>query len=68
MFKKSTNYFDLIISWKKINNPDYPYETRLNGKYLQIKLNNFPAEPMFSLLDEGNIISNFDDWPVNWKR
>lgn len=57
------------LDWYKSENAQYPYlhyadETE---NELKIRMNNFPDEPLFTLLKEGKAIISFDDWPSKWK-
>lgn len=61
------DYFNLKLKWIKTDDPEYPYQTRYDEHDLQIKLNNFPEEIMYTLLVDGTFIKDFDDWPSCWK-
>jgi hypothetical protein len=68
MFSKKNNYFYLKIKWDKSGNPEYPFHTHFNEHKLQIKLNDFPEEQLYSLIVDGETKCNFDDWPANWEK
>ena len=39
-----------------------------NGKALCIRMNDFPEEPLYTLIINGEDIIHFDDWPKKWIR
>lgn len=61
-------YLDREIKWEQSSDIFYPYYVQFNNNYLQIRLNDFPAEPHYSFLMDGKLLFNFDDWPPNWER
>jgi len=42
------------------------FEAMVDGQQWLIRLNNFPDEPLFTLLIAGAEILHFDDWPKQW--
>lgn len=68
MFQKNVDYFGLKLKWIKTDDPEYPYQIQYNEHNLQIKLNDFPDEVLYTLLVDGVSIKDFDDWPSSWKR
>jgi hypothetical protein len=68
MFQKELNYFDLNLKWNKSSDPEYPFQIDHNGHKLQVRLNDFPNEQMYSLIVDSEFLSDFDDWPKNWER
>jgi hypothetical protein len=68
MFQKKLNYFDLNLKWDKSEDVEYPFQTNHEGYMLQIRLNDFPEEQMYSLIVNDEITEDFDDWPENWSK
>ena len=58
--------FSNRIVWHKTDDPEFPYETHVNNQHMKIRLNDFPLEPLYTLLINGDDVSDFDDWPANW--
>lgn len=56
------------ITWARNNSAEFPYEIRTDGHHWQIRINDFPAEPMYTLLIDGKETESFDDWPTLWKK
>ena len=53
------------LNWSGTESGEYPFEIHLNQKKYQVRVNDFPAESFYSLLEEGTAI---DDWPKNWEK
>jgi len=56
------------LYWAKSTNPEYPYQVNWNGHELEIRVNDFPAEPLYTLIADGAPVESFDDWPTAWER
>lgn len=61
-------YLEARINWFRGKDPEYPYEARHDGHKLQLRLNDFPDEELYALLEDGKEIANIDDWPDSWNR
>lgn len=62
------NYFEIKLDWEKTNDQFYPYKSSLQDKNLTLRINDYPEEPMYTLITDGEIIESFDNWPVGWSR
>ena len=56
------------VQWQKGATASLPYCATVEGQHWQLRLNDFPAEPMYSLLIDGVAMEDFDDWPDGWQR
>jgi hypothetical protein len=65
---KNRNYLNEEIAWNSTDNPEHPYRAFHEGKELFIRLNDFPAEQLYTLIADGREITNFDDWAAAWSR
>lgn len=43
-------------------------EATVEGKPWTVRINDFPDEPLFTLLIAGVEVMHFDDWPEFWHR
>jgi hypothetical protein len=66
MFRKKIIYLDLSLEWNRSKNSEHPFYTQYNGHNLQIRLNDFPDEHLYSIIEDEKPICDFDDWPENW--
>ncbi len=51
------------IEWTYTGNASQPFQATAGGKRLQLRLNDFPAEEMFTLFVEGIELESFSEWP-----
>jgi hypothetical protein len=56
------------IEWHRTGSGEIPYEARVGNRLWRVRINDFPAEKLYSLLVDGREIERFDDWPKAWKR
>jgi hypothetical protein len=63
-----TDYLDLNVVWKKNPDPEYPYFAEIEGERCLIRLNDFPEDHLYTLLANGIVVADFDDWPANWMK
>ena len=64
---KRTDYLKEVIIWSASGDPEVPFKTNHNGVALNVRVNNFPAEHLYTLI-AGNATIDFDDWPKSWTR
>jgi len=56
------------IEWEHSGDGEFPYVAKLDGHQLTIRVNDFPAEPLYTLMVDGVEWTDLDDWPSAWKR
>ena len=57
-----------VIAWRKTADAEYPFAAEVNGDRFVIRLNDFPADNLYTLLVNDREVANFDDWPARWER
>ncbi len=62
------HYLACPISWRRTGQAEFPYAASSAGQDWLIRLNDFPVEPLFTLLIDGREAGDFDDWPSCWQR
>lgn len=72
-FEKEENWgdfpwlFDDEVVWEKLPGPGlFRYKSWVKANDWRIRLNDFPDEPLFTLLVNGQEIIHFNDWPRQW--
>ena len=45
-----------------------PFTAPVDGVTLVVQVNDFPAEPLYSVLADGTRLGDLDDWPPAWTR
>ncbi|MDB5859938.1 MAG: hypothetical protein JWQ76_3627 [Ramlibacter sp.] len=56
------------VKWRETDDPDFPYEMNRDQVLWKIRINDFPDEPLYSLMRNGVQMADFDDWPPHWER
>lgn len=56
------------IAWEATCDAEFPYAVVLDGTRHVLRVNDFPAEPLYTLLVEGQPIADLEDWPPTWIR
>ena len=57
------------LVWRKTADPDHPWQVMVDGHVWKIRLGDYPAEVLYTLLIDGNEIGVFDRWPrATWTR
>ena len=56
------------VTWQSVNDPEQPYQAVVSGVTWQIRLNDFPAQPLYTLLIDGQPIGDVEEWPAAWTR
>jgi hypothetical protein len=56
------------LVWEATGDGEYPYSTKVGDRILTIRVNDFPAEPLYSLLVDGDAVEDLDDWPAAWVK
>ncbi len=54
--------------WRPTGDPEYPYEAELDNTVYILYSGNFPAEPMYSLVVDDQVVDSLDRWPHVWIR
>jgi len=56
------------LAWRETGDLDFPYAGSWGGVEARLRLNDFPAEPMFSVIARHQNVGNLEDWPACWTR
>ena len=56
------------VLWLKTNDPLMPFRAVVGPDAWQLRLNDFPAEQLYTLVVNGREVGGFDDWPKTWKK
>ena len=56
------------VTWRKSDNSQdgLIYCALVKDSAWDIRLNDFPDEPMFSLIVDGREVIHFNEWPLEW--
>lgn len=64
---KINEYLSRSISWKTTGDAEFPYSSTIEGQNVRIRLNDFPADSLYTLLVAGTEL-DFNDWPSSWAK
>jgi hypothetical protein len=64
---KTKDLLKQSLTWTETGDAEYPYAALVEQKKLRLRINDFPAEHLYTIVGAGAEVS-FDDWPTNWKR
>ncbi|WP_156751607.1 hypothetical protein [Mycobacterium sp. 1245111.1] len=56
------------IGWEATGDGEFPYRCDVAGVRYSLRVNDFPAEPLYSLMADGVVLADLDDWPSAWLR
>jgi hypothetical protein len=56
------------IRWQHSGDGEFPYHAEIDGRTLTVRVNDFPAEPLYTLLVDGAELVDLDAWPPVWRR
>ena len=56
------------LSWTSADDPLAPWTTTVDGKRWLVRINDFPDEPMYTLVIADDVVGDFHDWPDGWQR
>ena len=64
---KTKDLLKQSLTWTETGDAEYPYAALIEQKKLRLRMNDFPAEHLYTIVGAGAEVS-FDDWPATWKR
>jgi hypothetical protein len=64
----SAAFHELPIAWEHTGDGELPYRATVDGVELLLRVNDFPAEPLYTLLVKGQVQRDLEDWPAHWVR
>lgn len=56
------------LQWDRTGNGEFPFRTEHGDQALIIRVNDFPVDPLYSVLAEGQTLGHLEDWPPAWRK
>ena len=56
------------VDWQPGPDAEHPYRADVDGAHWLLRLNDFPAEPLFTLVIDGVDVGDLESWPAAWQR
>jgi hypothetical protein len=61
-------YLRRSLRWSRTADATAPWQAAAGKATCRLRLNDFPAEPMYTLLVDGQPVGDLEDWPACWKQ
>lgn len=55
------------VSWSESGDPMRPLSAEVDGQSWVLRINDFPAEPLFTLFVDGEELGDLNEPPANWR-
>ena len=56
------------LRWGRTDDGAWPYDAESGHHVLRIRVNDFPAEHLYSLFVDDVHVEDLDDWPETWVK
>ena len=56
------------LAWTRTGDGEFPLRTDHDGLALVIRVNDFPEDPLYSVMAEGQVLGHLEDWPPAWTK
>lgn len=64
---KQHSYLNTEIKWLETGDAHYPLEAIVDGEVWKLRLNDFPDQPLYTLIINGEAMFDIDDLPPTWR-
>lgn len=54
------------VIWAKTTDPLFPYEAKIANKHIQLRINDFPEEPLYTVMHAGEEVMHINGFKHNW--
>jgi hypothetical protein len=61
-------WLERSIHWRETGDPIVPYAAKDGDRVLALRLGDFPADELYTLLVDGVDVLSFSAWPDRWVR
>lgn len=56
------------VRWQATGDGEHPYRAAVGPERWVLRVNDFPAEPLYTLIVDGAERLDLEDWPPAWRR
>jgi diadenosine tetraphosphate (Ap4A) HIT family hydrolase len=61
-------FTEQVVQFRSTGDAEFPYEAVVGDRRWLLRLNDFPAEPLYTLLIDGREAQDLEEWPAAWQR
>ncbi|MEO6510802.1 MAG: hypothetical protein ABIO16_07420 [Nocardioides sp.] len=61
-----TAWSRMLVRWRRTEDGAWPFYAEVGGRVLRVRVNDFPAEPLYSLFVDDDLVEDLEDWPTVW--
>ena len=58
----------MLVRWQRTTDGEWPFRAEVEGHVLRVRVNGFPAEPLYSLFVDDEHVTDLEDWPPVWVK
>ena len=58
----------MLVRWRRTEDGEWPFYAEVEGHVLRVRVNDFPAEPLYSLFVGDEHVEDLEDWPPVWVK
>jgi hypothetical protein len=58
----------MTLVWEPTKDVDVPWRARAGSNACTLRLGDFPAEPLYTVLVDGRELGTVDEWPATWSK
>lgn len=66
--REKRDYSEVPIEWMETNDAEYPFRAFCDGEELVLRLNDFPDEPLYTVIIDGDEQGDYEEWSPLWSR
>lgn len=56
------------LLWQRTGDAEFPYAAKVDSQEWRVRVGDFPAEALYTLLIADQAVADYDDWPQAWQR
>ena len=56
------------IQWNATGDPGIPLSAEYDGSTLRVRVNDFPTEPLYTVLVDDVEVGDLEEWPRLWEH
>jgi len=62
------DYLKMNVTWSRTEDPVVLWRAEVGTRRWAVRINDFPEEPLYTLIVDEEEVGDFDNWPPEWIR